>query len=232
MVASETALNDPFPELRLQGSLYFQDAEELAAIVKDETVDDGLRVHGLRRLVKEEPRQLALSVVERLLRSKKSKVVRAAVEAVSILKPEKAVALLQDLIPTAADETAVAIAEALSRIEHPAREEALQRDEAEIRLSAVQALEQVGTITAVEPLLPFARTLSSSKLSRAARKAVDAIQARLGEREAGRLAVAEAHPQQGELSMAGEPGRLSLEQEPPGRHRASEGKPRSEPETR
>jgi hypothetical protein len=32
--------------------------------------------------------------------------------------------------------------------------------------------------------------------------------------------------------MAGEPGRLSLEQEPPGRHRASEGKARSEPETR
>jgi hypothetical protein len=32
--------------------------------------------------------------------------------------------------------------------------------------------------------------------------------------------------------MAGEPGRLSLEREPPGRHRASEGKARSEPETR
>ena len=72
-----------------------------------------------------------------------------------------------------------------------------------VRHAAVLALGEVGTLAAVQPLLPYSRGLfRDGDLKRAARGAVTRIQARHGAADAGRLTIAADPDSDGTLSLA------------------------------
>ncbi len=76
----------------------------------------------------------------------------------------------------------------------------------ELRRAAIEALAAVGTVEAVEPLLPLARSgMLAGAQGRAAKAAVQMIQARLHGAEAGGLSLSQMPGEQGGLSVA-EPG--------------------------
>jgi HEAT repeat protein len=122
------------------------------------------------------------------------------------------------------DQTAVSFAHTVDRIGSPEAEPGLLsllgRASDAVRTAAAGALARVGTVRAVEPLLALTSgLLTAPSLKRAAREAVERIQGRLGDAEAGRLSLVVPAEEAGSLSLAGaepEPaGELSLlEREP------------------
>ena len=81
----------------------------------------------------------------------------------------------------------------------------------EVRVAAARALGAVGSVHAVEPLLPCTRGLLTARdLKNAARDAIAAIQARLGDVEAGALTLTVDTPESpGHLTLAPDAGALS-----------------------
>ena len=78
--------------------------------------------------------------------------------------------------------------------------------------AAVEALAKLGTVRAVEPLFELAKKM---RFGPSARTAIDSIQSRLGDVEAGRLSLAPTIDPDGALSLAGDPekaGGLSLDE--------------------
>jgi len=81
---------------------------------------------------------------------------------------------------------------------------------ASVRVAVADALGAVGTVRSVETLLPLTQgLLADGDAKAAARAAIAAIQARLGEVEAGRLSVVE-DGLSGAVSVATEAGRVSV----------------------
>ncbi|MBT3219216.1 MAG: hypothetical protein HN348_09005 [Proteobacteria bacterium] len=79
------------------------------------------------------------------------------------------------------------------------------------RQTAIKHLAEVGTVRAVPLLSPLADAgLVVSNEERMAQKAIQAIQSRLGDVEAGGLSVASLQSEAGGLSVAAENGRLSI----------------------
>jgi hypothetical protein len=87
----------------------------------------------------------------------------------------------------------------------------LEAPDLAVKVAAVRALYEVGTLGAVEHLLPLTQgLLTDGDLKREARNAVDAIQARHGG-ERGAFTLADATPEgEGALSLTGDAGALSL----------------------
>jgi HEAT repeat protein len=121
--------------------------------------------------------------------------------------------------PRAGDELAEAMAHALGQLGDRKAERPLllllARDAIAVKTAAAAALGLVGSIDAVEPLLPFSRgLLESAELKEAARKAIRGIQERLGDADAGRLSLLGESEQAGALSIAAPSGGISLAQQP------------------
>ncbi|MEY4546909.1 MAG: hypothetical protein RL685_3104 [Pseudomonadota bacterium] len=83
-----------------------------------------------------------------------------------------------------------------------------------VQLASAQALGTFASVAAVEHLLPLAQALLDSQLRQAARGAIGSIQSRLGDVEAGRVSLADAHQLEGALALADDAavriGELSL----------------------
>lgn len=91
----------------------------------------------------------------------------------------------------------------------------LGAESAELKVPAIQALGAIGTVRAVEPLLPLTEgMLTSPALKQAARAAVQSIQGRLGDVSAGSLSVVDGGATAGALSVSGEAGALSEARRP------------------
>jgi len=111
-----------------------------------------------------------------------------------------------DLARTTEAGLGVALAEALGKASGAAGEsmllDLLKADAVAVKVAAAKALGAVGTVRAVEPLLPFTQGLfAAGELKDAARDAVRGIQARLGEVEAGGLSVVDERVGEGGLSL-------------------------------
>jgi hypothetical protein len=100
----------------------------------------------------------------------------------------------------------VAAARTLGSLESPAIERCLLQlladAEVEVQTAAAEALGTVGSVGAVEPLLPLTKGLGRGQLRQAARSAIASIQSRLGDVEAGRLSLAEDHELAGAVALA------------------------------
>ena len=113
--------------------------------------------------------------------------------------------------------TATAIAKALGVIGDPSAVPALANMLTwgfdEVDLAAIAALQAIGGVEAVGPLRMYAENRSASKQLRdAAKSAIVAVQESLGDVEPGGLALTE-DTEAGTLSVVGEAGELSLEEE-------------------
>lgn len=194
--ATAAALDDRRPEIALLGASVSKSERArkvLRGLVADARIDAGLRAQALERVgTDRELVGLALGQPDWRLR-------KAAVRLAQASEIEKLIQLARE----EPAELAEAVAVALGKL--GAGEDALisllARPEDSVRNAAAEALGMVGTVRAVEPLLPLAKHLA------AARDAVRRIQERLGDADAGRLSLSEG--QGGELSVAHEAGRLS-----------------------
>ncbi|MEY4547108.1 MAG: hypothetical protein RL685_3303 [Pseudomonadota bacterium] len=110
-----------------------------------------------------------------------------------------------------------AVAHALGKLAggEPALLRLLEDTSPDVRQAAVEALAKVGSVQAVEPLLPLSQGLVPGPLRNAARAAITRIQARLGHVEAGRVSLADQQGLVGavdlaDVSVAVRVGELSL----------------------
>lgn len=87
----------------------------------------------------------------------------------------------------------------------------LDEEHAPVQRAAAAALGRMGSIRAVEPLLPLCEGLTrDAELKREAREAVQRIQARLGDVSPGGLSLADGAAEAGQVSVAGVPGMISF----------------------
>jgi len=212
---SRSALADSSPEMRFQGAAFLGEFDAMAELATLGTAAEDLRLRAIAHLVSKAPAARAVQALEKLLSPWASPVQRAAIEGLGRLRHQAAIPSLAALLNTEDKDTAVEIARALEQIGDPSAEPALlsllDREDDALKLAAARALRRVGTVSAVEPLLPYARRLLDSDLRRAARETVAQIQARLGDVDAGRLAVVEVSEAEGAVSLAPESGTLALD---------------------
>lgn len=114
-------------------------------------------------------------------------------------------------------ETMFEVSEALGRLGDETAEATLcaflQAPVVPLRLSAVHALANVGSIRAVEPLHVLAKNflIEPREVREAARDAIRVIQGRMADADAGRLSVIDPHDQRGAVSyLQAQAGALSL----------------------
>ncbi len=214
------AVEDRSLEVRLAGGVYLGDLKLLARLAGIETVDVSIRLRALRHLVDAADAEQTGPLLERLLSTPVPLLLKGVVAGIRQLRYRPAVPKLIVLLGRADAETARATAETLGRIGDASAEPALlsllERGEKAVQIAAARALGQVGTVQAVESLLAQTPGLLDSELKRAAREAVGAIQARLGNAECGRLSLAGLAANGGALSLGREEaGALSFEEEGP-----------------
>ena len=122
---------------------------------------------------------------------------------------------LRQLVPDARSETGPALCRAFVALEdHQAEPQLLQmldRGDLETQIHAARALAQLGTVRAVQPLMEIASGLMRpTQLKSAARHAVATIQEHLGDADVGDVSLATPAETQGELSLAEQPGELTV----------------------
>jgi HEAT repeat protein len=206
------------PAVRLAAAMHLGD-EGLAtveAVVNDRRVDAGLMSDALKHLIANAPAARVGGILESGLESPHEEVQRTALDGIAKLKHRPSLERLVAIGDGTNARMTVTIAAVVAQLDDPRCEAALVRwlaHEAEaVRIAAARALGEVGTVAAVEPLLPHTKgLLTDADLKRAAREAIDKIQGRLGDVEAGRLSLSEVQQRDGALSLSDdEAGKLSM----------------------
>jgi HEAT repeat protein len=211
--ATRKAMDDPDPEIRLLAATSDKGMYGHAALERliESDVDEGVRARALAELARSYGTAVS-PTVRKALHAQAPAVRRSAIDAVALLHDLEALPNLCALLPS--DPCAADCARALWVLGDARGEAALlqflAQGETPVQTAAAKALGACGTIKAVEPLLEHARgLLLPGDLKEAARDAVRAIQSRLGDVEAGRLALAEPMAEQGALSISGGEGEKS-----------------------
>jgi len=203
----EALLGDPEPRLRLLAAqlVGVRGHGVLTALAGNPQLDTPLRISAVTALGR--PPTPAFDVLRALLEG---------VSAPELLCEALAVVGQQGLQPLADavlgctrsehDSVRAAAASALGGLAHAPAERvliALLTDHsAEVQRTSAAALGALGSVAAVEPLLPLAEGLGRPQLRRAARGAIGRIQARLVGVEAGRVSLAEEHALAGAVQLA------------------------------
>jgi hypothetical protein len=222
--AAAMALEDRSPRVRMLGAVLDKGEVGIAvlqALVQDSDVPGDVRAASLEHLASSFSYNRAKPVVAGALESADDRLARAAVVAVGQAKD---VEEIQRIVAIATERDALlceAVATTLGQLGDAFAEgvliKLLGREEPAIRVAAAKALGLVGTVHAVEPLLPLTKELLGALgLRAAALDAVRSIQARLGDAEAGRVSVAKVEDVAGAVSLAADGGELSL---PPDKER-------------
>jgi hypothetical protein len=134
--------------------------------------------------------------IEIALRSRDEEVRTAAVVAAGMTHHVAMLHRIADEVDNAGPVTAGAVALALGELGDPTAERTLVKllahDSVAVKCAAAKALDRVGMVTAVEPLLAASEGLfTDGELKRAASRAVASIRSRLGNVDAGRLSLVE-----------------------------------------
>ncbi|MGC4114838.1 MAG: hypothetical protein QM765_09555 [Myxococcales bacterium] len=205
--ALHAALDDSVAETRIWAAqaLVGEEAARVALseVVEDLVQTDGVRAQALDRLVEGHPYEAVAVTVARALASDPltpAPLLRcAAIRAVAMARDASQLERLaaQCAAPMRLPaEVGEALANALGVFEESEAEKALlgllAHESAKVKVAAAAALAKVGTVRAVEWLLPLTQGVLAGAVGDAAREAVRAIQARLGDADAGRLSVVDA----------------------------------------
>lgn len=177
-----------------------------------------VRSKALQHFVTKAEREDAIKMAMALLKDRSIRVRRKAIHCLGRLRHRPALEHVLPLLESASVATKLVIITALKRIGDPETETALikllEDPSDRVRTSAIESLAKIGTVKAVEPLYVLAK---ERRFKRQARTAIDSIQSRLGDVEAGRLSLAPNVDADGALSLAGDPetaGGLSLDENP------------------
>lgn len=206
--AAAAGLDDPDARVRLCAAIFAKDPRALRALVVDASADAAVRAEALRNLHDRDPETLALA-----LDSGEEELQSVAMHSVATGRESALLERVLRLAPAAGDGLAEAIGKALGVFDDPRVQLALMRmlnrAAPAVRRAAAWSLGQVGTVAAVELLLPVMERDEDQEVKDAARLAIRRIQGRLGPVEEGRLSVIEAG-NEGGLSVAPSDGGLSL----------------------
>ena len=224
--ATARALEDKSPRVRVAGALLDKGEAGLTvlqSLVQDAGVPADVRAASLEHLVTIFSYENAKAAVSAALEASDVGLKRAAVAAVSRAKDADRALEIAALASETDAALCEAVATTLGQLGDARAEGALikllDREEPAVRLAAAKALGLVGTVHAVEPLLPLTRgLLGDDKVREAAQDAVRRIQLRLGDAEAGRVSIAKVEDVAGAVSVAADGGELSL---PPEKKRES-----------
>ncbi|HEY3450725.1 MAG TPA: hypothetical protein VGK67_30490 [Myxococcales bacterium] len=207
----EAGLADPDVEVRLLAARHLEASvavqQVLEKIADDASTVEAARASALDRMAEIFPYSVVAPFVARSL----AKDAGAARQAAAIRAAGKAkdAAQLETLLAMTGAQglgLGVELAKAFAEFEGAQAEKGLiallGHPEPAVRRLAAVGLSKVGSVKAVEPLLPLAEgVLAASEVKDAARDAVRAIQARLGDAGAGRLSVVDERAGEGGLSV-------------------------------
>lgn len=213
---SVALLHDANDSIRLAAAMFV--GEEGIRVVldiaqsRDVLID--LRIKALQHLASETRSEELIGISEALLTEKDPRLQRMGIHALGRMQHRPALDSLIALLDSREVPTILEVVKAIESIGDSSAEPALvgllDRENDRATAAAIDALARIGTITAVEPLHGLTKRLG---FKRSARLAIDSIQSRLGDVEAGRLSLAPTIDPEGALSLTGDPekaGGLSL----------------------
>jgi len=222
--ALRTALADPRPQIRLRAAqeLGAEGQDVLIELAESAVDDDTWSAQAVSLLGRTLQFDRASAILTHALCSHRILTARACLESLGRSGNPGAVDILAKVLASEAGELAAAAALALGETGSTAAEPplilALQHEDTDVLVAAANALGQVGTAAAVLPLKEVERSSQKpvaawphnhSKLRRAARQAIAAIQTRLPGASPGQLSLAGS--EMGQLSLAtAEAGQLTL----------------------
>lgn len=190
-------------------------AEALADLARTKAVASSIRRGAFEVLSRRpESRESAVRLLEELLDDDTASIRQAAMKEMGRLRHRPGVEALTRLAAKASPQEAVLVARTLEEIGdpsgRPALRDLLRAPDEPVRTAAARALGVVGGLEEVEPLLRVAEGRGGT--ARAARLAVESIQARAGGRQAGELSLVELDPLEGAVSTVSDAvgGELSL----------------------
>jgi HEAT repeat protein len=205
------ALTSADAELRLTAALALggEATDTLVELAQDTEGDNSQAARAIQALGRRLPLERALAILTDALRSGHRKVAVAVIDALGRIGGPAAASRLAAVLATAGAELSRAAVGALATMADGAAEAALIRalshSELEVRVAAAEALGATGTMAAVAPLrLMLDSSGAGRQISRAARHAIAAIQARVPGASPGQVSLAE--DETGQLSYA-EPDR-------------------------
>lgn len=209
-LVNETAralLTDLNPSVRFHAArrLGAEGRPTLKALTTDEHAAIGLRAQALQALGESDAPDIA-EWVEPFLVSSTPELTRAALVVVASRELNVHAEHVIALCGNADASLRAGAARTLSLLKSPRSELALLQllsdEETDVKIAAAEALGAVGSIAAVEPLLPLGKGFGRGQLRQAARGAVARIQSRLGDADAGRLSLAEDDELAGAVALA------------------------------
>ncbi len=212
------ALEDPDPRVALAAARGAGERGWAVAhrIALDRRAPEELRIEALHLRDDAAPAELVAATAKALLDDPRAQVAAAAVRVSGRRRLRGVAPLIDRLAERLDDELRLAVAEALGKLGLSTSEDALLEllgsEEPRVKTAAALGLGRCGSVRAVEPLLLAAKTvglLGPGDLKQAVEDSVKRIQARLSGASAGQLSLA-AVESGGELSIAEEPGALSL----------------------
>lgn len=200
-------LSDSHDGLRLVAAMQLgvEGTPVLGALAANPHVDTALRVQALRELGTRGVPGLE-PLLTQLLGPSPPELACTALSIIAARRLDSLTATVVEHTASEHEQVRVAAATALARLPSNGSEQALLRllsdSSSEVQCASAEALGVIGSIAAVEPLLPLAERLGRAQLRQAARGAIGRIQSRLANAEAGSLSLADAHELAGAVALA------------------------------
>jgi hypothetical protein len=222
--AIQIALTDPSTSSRFLAALNLgQDGfSHLERIALDDAAPERLRGRAIHALVKLEPIERVVDVLERVLETTVWEVKISALEAMAKIGhlPASRAGTLEEMVASR-DTKAISAVLELIEATHARSFEQMLIDligssgrgfpAGTIVETAVRLLGDLGTVRSVEPLLDLSKLIFiDPSLKRTARIALGEIQSRLGDVDRGRLSIVRLAEDEGALSLAADEGALSI----------------------
>ena len=229
--ALRKACSDASPKIRLRAAreLGAEGRDTLLELAKS-MADDAVSAEAVLILGRELPFESTRSLLDHALSRRRIRTAVACLEVLGRTGAAAAVDVLVEVMAQGKSElAAAAAAQAVGARENSAAElslnEALQREQVDLRVAAANALGRLGLVEAVLPLKEAAeRPWFDRELRRAARQAIAEIQSRLQGASPGQLSLAGGETGQLSLTEA-EAGQLSLTNDPAGQLSFPAGEP-------
>jgi len=215
--AAQPGLDDPSAAVRFVAADVERGEKSMAVlrgIVVDARVEPQLRAEAFARLVDfygyAKARDLVPAALEQPIRLLRRAAAVAAGDAHDLEQVERLCRSLREEPAWLIEAVVTALEKLGDARAEPALIALLGHSDDAARTTVARALGVLGTVKAVEPLLPLTKGLLQTGLHAAACDAVRRIQERLGDADAGRLSMAQAEGPSGALSIASEGGELSV----------------------
>lgn len=208
-------LSDENDRVRLLAAMQLgvEGTPALGQLAANARVDTALRVEALRELGTESMPGLE-PLLAKLLGPSPPELSCAALSIIGARRLDFFAPAVVECTTSAHEQVRVAAATALTYLPSNGAEQALIRllsdSSSEVQCASAEALGVIGTVAAVEPLLPLAERLGRAKVRQAARGAVGRIQSRLGNAEAGSLSLADDRELDGAVALADAPAALRV----------------------